>query len=60
MNNNSNNSNKRMRKLKLQVQISIDGYIAGPNDEMDWLIRDSKNLKYIHEIAESVDTILIG
>jgi dihydrofolate reductase len=49
-----------MRKLKLQVQISIDGYIAGPNDEMDWLIRDSKNLKYIHEIAESVDTILIG
>ena len=27
---------------------------------MDWLIRDGKNLKYIHEIAESVDTILIG
>ena len=60
MNNNSNNSNKRMRKLKLQVQISIDCCIAGPNDEMDWLIRDGKNLKYIHEIAESVDTILIG
>jgi len=51
---------KAMRKLKLQVQISIDGCIAGPNNEMDWLIRDSKNLKYIHEIAESVDTILLG
>jgi dihydrofolate reductase len=60
MNNNSNNSNKRMRKLKLQVQMSIDGCIAGPNNEMDWLIRDIKNLKYIHRIAESVDTILIG
>jgi dihydrofolate reductase len=51
---------KAMRKLKLQVQISIDGCIAGPNNEMDWLIRDIKNLKYIHGIAESVDTILMG
>ena len=51
---------KAMRKLKLQVQMSIDGCIAGPNNEMDWLIRDIKNLKYIHGIAESVDTILIG
>jgi dihydrofolate reductase len=24
-------------KLKLQVQISVDGCIAGPNGEMDWL-----------------------
>ena len=53
-------NNKAMRKLKLQVQMSIDGCIAGPNNEMDWLIRDSKNLKYIHGIAESVDTILLG
>ena len=51
---------KAMRKLKLQVQMSIDGCIAGPNNEMDWLIRDIKNLKYIHGIAESVDTILMG
>ena len=51
---------KAMRKLKLQVQMSIDGCIAGPNNEMDWLIRDGKNLKYIHGIAESVDTILLG
>ena len=57
---NNNNSNKGMRKLKLQVQISVDGCIAGPNNEMDWLIRDTKNLKYIHGIAESVDTILMG
>ena len=26
-----------MRKLKLQVQISVDGFIAGPNGEMDWI-----------------------
>jgi hypothetical protein len=26
-----------MRKLRLQVQMTIDGYIAGPNGEMDWM-----------------------
>ncbi len=55
-----NNNNKVMRKLKLQVEISIDGCIAGPNNEMDWLVWDDKYLKYIHEIAESVDTIIMG
>ena len=27
-----------MRKVKLQTQISIDGFIAGPNGEMDWMV----------------------
>ena len=27
-----------LRKLKLQVQMSIDGYIAGPNNEMGWMV----------------------
>lgn len=25
-----------MRKFKLQVQTTVDGYMAGPNGEMDW------------------------
>ena len=49
-----------MRKLKLQVEISVDGCIAGPNNEMDWLICNDDCMKYIDEIAESVDTILMG
>ena len=27
---------------------------------MDWLIWDDKYIKYIHDIAESVDTIIMG
>ncbi len=54
------NNNKVMRKLRLQVEISIDGCIAGPNNEMDWLVWDDNYIKYIHEIAESVDTIILG
>ena len=26
------------RKLRLQVQIFLDGCIAGPNGEMDWMV----------------------
>lgn len=51
-----------MRKLKLQVQMTVDGFISGPNGEMDWLCftwtEDIKN--YVREITAPVDTILLG
>jgi dihydrofolate reductase len=56
----NNSNNKVMRKLKLQVNISVDGCIAGPNNEMDWLVCDDDCMKYIDTIADSVDTIIIG
>lgn len=51
-----------MRKLKLQVQMTVDGYIAGPNGEMDWTIREWDNdLKtYVAKITEPVDCIVLG
>jgi hypothetical protein len=29
-----------MRKVKLQMQTSIDGFVAGPNGELDWMVWD--------------------
>ncbi|WP_458719568.1 dihydrofolate reductase family protein [Candidatus Nitrosocosmicus sp. R] len=55
-----NNNKEVMRKLRLQVQISVDGCIAGPNNEMDWLVWDDKYIKYVKDITESVDTIIMG
>ena len=51
-----------MRKLKLQVQISVDGYVAGPNGEMDWMTWDwdDKIKDYVKELTDSVDNILLG
>jgi dihydrofolate reductase len=51
-----------LRKLKLQVQMSIDGCIAGPNGEMDWMVglQDDKINKYVNELTESFGTILLG
>jgi len=51
-----------MRKLKLHVQMSIDGCIAGPNNEMDWMVfyGDEKLREYENRLHEQVDTILLG
>ena len=51
-----------MRKLKLQVQITVDGYIAGPNGEMDWMTFnwDDALKQYVTEITEPVDCITLG
>jgi dihydrofolate reductase len=51
-----------MRKLKLQVQISVDGFVGGPNGELDWMTfnMDDKILEYINSITDASDTILMG
>ena len=56
------NNKSGLRKLKLQVQMSIDGCIAGPNGEMDWMVglQDDKINKYVNELTESFGTILLG
>ena len=56
------NNKRELRKLRLQVQMSVDGCIAGPNGEMDWMVGllDDESIKYAYKITESVDTILLG
>ena len=51
-----------MRKLKLQVQISVDGFVAGPNGELDWMTPnfDPKLIEFINALTDSSDTILLG
>jgi dihydrofolate reductase len=51
-----------VRKLKLQVQMTVDGYVGGPNGEMDWMSFDwdEKGITYVNELTDSVNTILLG
>lgn len=52
-----------MRKLKLQMHTSLDGFVARPNGETDWMWigkQDPAGLQKVIELAESCDTILLG
>ncbi|MBV9742496.1 MAG: dihydrofolate reductase family protein, partial [Acidobacteriia bacterium] len=51
-----------MRKLKLQMQITADGFVAGPNGELDWATdkMDEKLLQFINYLVDTSDTILMG
>jgi dihydrofolate reductase len=42
--------------------MSVDGYIAGPSGEMDWMVWNwnEELKKYVSELTEPVDTILLG
>lgn len=51
-----------MRKLKLQVQMTVDGFIGGPNGEMNWTNTnwDEELNNYVGALTELVDTIILG
>ena len=54
-----------MRKLKLQMQMTIDGFVARPNGDMDWMnpnktMDDDKLMPYTNSMINSSDTILMG
>lgn len=51
-----------MRKLKLQMQITIDGFVAGPEGQLDWMTwdMDEKLISFISHLTDTSDTILLG
>lgn len=51
-----------MRKLKLQVQMTVDGFIAGANGKMDWLVFnwDKEINQYVTDLTEPIDCIVLG
>jgi dihydrofolate reductase len=50
------------RKLKLQIQMSVDGFIAGLNDERKWIQWnwDNQLKDYVRQLTNSVECIIIG
>jgi len=47
-----------MRKIRYGVAMSLDGYIAGPNGEADWIVIDP-DVNFA-EIWAQFDTLLMG
>ena len=51
-----------MRKIITTTWVTLDGYIAGPNGEMDWVAEhyDDAMAAYETEIVSQADTLLLG
>ena len=47
-----------MRRVLYRVAASLDGFIAGPNGEIDWIVPDPT--ADFASLYASVDTVLIG
>jgi dihydrofolate reductase len=47
-----------MRRIRYLVAASLDGYIAGPNGEFDWIIQDPE-IDFAEMFAQ-FDTFLVG
>src|SRR5438067_7718960 len=47
-----------MRRIRYQVATSVDGYIAGPKGEADWIIMDP-DIDF-RALFSQFDTVLIG
>lgn len=49
-----------MSKMFFQMMVSLDGFIAGPNGELDWHHVDADFTRYVDTMLRSIDTILLG
>jgi dihydrofolate reductase len=47
-----------MRRVRYSVAMSLDGYIAGPNGESDWIVMDP-DIDF-HALMSAFDTIVLG
>ncbi len=47
-----------MRKVRISAAISLDGYIAGPNGEIDWIVMDP-DIDF-GALMGRFDTVLLG
>jgi dihydrofolate reductase len=49
-----------MRKVIVSNLMSLDGFMAGPNGEIDWFVVDKEFDAYARELFDEVDTLLFG
>ena len=49
-----------MRNLIFFMHTSLDGFVAGPNGEMDWIYVDDEIFDFVPTLTEKADTALYG
>jgi dihydrofolate reductase len=54
-------NNETGRKIIAALSVSVDGFIEGPNGEMDWvMMEDDETWRDLFEMLTHVDTFILG
>jgi len=51
---------RRMRKIISFMHISLDGFVAGPNGEMNWITVDEEIFDFVGKRISQTDTAMYG
>lgn len=49
-----------MKRIILSLAVSLDGFIEGPNREVDWMVFNEETGKALGEFLNEIDTIIYG
>jgi dihydrofolate reductase len=49
-----------MRKIVSMIHMSLDGFAAGPNDELNWISYDQELEQYAHAMHDETDAVIWG
>jgi dihydrofolate reductase len=49
-----------MRKIIVTMWVTLDGFIAGSNGEMNWIMVDQAMGQYEDDLVSSADTLILG
>lgn len=49
-----------MRKVILDLTLSLDGFIEGPNKEIDWIIFEPETMEVLNNFTHEIDTVFYG
>lgn len=49
-----------MRKIISFMHVSLDGFVAGPNGELNWIKRDEELFDYVGKRIQETNTALYG
>ncbi len=50
----------KMRKVIWLMHVSLDGFVARPNGEIDWIYLDDELFEDVQDLVNTADTALFG
>jgi dihydrofolate reductase len=49
-----------MRRLFAHIFVSLDGFIEGPDQELNWFVTDEEVEQHIDDVLDSIDAMIYG